>query len=101
MSKSDCLDYLAHWIGVRSDGEWEHHNGIVLQTTDNPGWMIRITARGELPRKNEPTPVDVSTGSSQGFIDHECLVMFAEKLDYLLPDVVLLLESRGQSKAPM
>ena len=27
------------------DGSWEHHNGIVIDTLDNPGWRVRIDLR--------------------------------------------------------
>jgi hypothetical protein len=33
---------LSHFI----NGQWEHEDGIVIQTLDNPGWMIRVSLFG-------------------------------------------------------
>ena len=33
---------LQHWFAAHCNGGREHHHGISIQTTDNPGWWIRI-----------------------------------------------------------
>jgi hypothetical protein len=34
--------WLLKWYYSQCDGDWEHCNGIEIQTFDNPGWCIRI-----------------------------------------------------------
>ena len=40
------LDRLQLWFSKQCDGVWEHRHGIVIQTTDNPGWWVKISLRG-------------------------------------------------------
>lgn len=49
----DDLSKLAHWFARHCDGDWEQQRGISVQSTDNPGWWIKIdlkrTALAERP----------------------------------------------------
>ena len=47
-SVSGCaaLVYLDEWFGKQCDRDWEHLNGIKLETTDNPGWWLEIDLDG-------------------------------------------------------
>jgi len=38
----DVLSGLTQWYSNHCDGEREHHHGITMQTTDNPGWWVKI-----------------------------------------------------------
>jgi len=38
----DTLKALEDWYAKRCNGEWEHQNGVTIETLDNPGWKIRI-----------------------------------------------------------
>jgi hypothetical protein len=40
------LDRLQKWYESHCDGEWEHGEGLVIESLDNPGWMVRISLRG-------------------------------------------------------
>lgn len=33
---------LQAWYAARCDGEWEETYGVVLETLDNPGWMLTV-----------------------------------------------------------
>ena len=39
------LTWLQNWYKSQCDGEWEHEYGVKIQTTDNPGWAIKIDLR--------------------------------------------------------
>jgi Immunity protein 53 len=43
---SDAMPDLAQWYARHCDGEWEHHHGITIATTDNPGWWVKIDLSG-------------------------------------------------------
>jgi hypothetical protein len=34
--------WLQKWYQAHCDGDWEHSNGILLATIDNPGWSLTI-----------------------------------------------------------
>jgi hypothetical protein len=38
----DLLPKLSRWFAAHCDGEREHHHGVSIRTTDNPGWWVRI-----------------------------------------------------------
>ncbi|MCH8269800.1 MAG: immunity 53 family protein [Planctomycetes bacterium] len=38
----DVLDRLQRWFEENCNGEWEHGNGVRIETIDNPGWHVRI-----------------------------------------------------------
>jgi Immunity protein 53 len=42
----DALSDLTQWYARHCNGEWEHHHGISIETTDNPGWWVKIDLRG-------------------------------------------------------
>jgi hypothetical protein len=33
---------LESWYETRCNGDWENHNGILIESTDNPGWLVTI-----------------------------------------------------------
>ena len=37
------LSRLTTWYVEQCDGSWEHHQGISIQSTDNPGWWVKIS----------------------------------------------------------
>jgi hypothetical protein len=49
---------LQQWFGAECNGDWEHSYGVVIETTDNPGWSVeidlnetRLACRGTPPVK--------------------------------------------------
>ncbi len=38
----NLLNWLENWFESQSDGDWEHHYGIKIETIDNPGWSVTI-----------------------------------------------------------
>jgi hypothetical protein len=41
----DALTWLQGWYATQCDGGWEHENGLMIETTDNPGWFLKIDVR--------------------------------------------------------
>lgn len=46
MRDPDHLAWLANWYGLQCDGDWEHQDGIRIETLDNPGWMVTVSLTG-------------------------------------------------------
>lgn len=40
--KIEILVWLSKWYASECNGDWEHEYGILIRTTDNPGWSITI-----------------------------------------------------------
>ena len=43
---TDELSELQGWYARQCDGDWEHQDGIEINTLDNPGWRINIDLEG-------------------------------------------------------
>ena len=41
-----AFTWLQAWYATQCDGEWEHDEGITIETLDNPGWHVRINLDG-------------------------------------------------------
>ena len=39
----DLLSKLQHFYYAQCDGDWEHSEGIKIDTLDNPGWSLSIS----------------------------------------------------------
>jgi len=44
--RSETLQQLQAWLAKQCNGEWEHDHGISIQSTDNPGWWLKISLSG-------------------------------------------------------
>ena len=42
----DPLSWLSRWFLSQCNSEWEHADGIQIESLDNPGWMLKIYLRG-------------------------------------------------------
>ena len=40
------LEWLMNWYQSHCDGDWEHQNGITIETLDNPGWTLEASLEG-------------------------------------------------------
>ena len=42
----DIFTELQRWYESQCNGDWEHHNGITIESCDNPGWWVKIDLAG-------------------------------------------------------
>lgn len=42
METSEDFQRVQLWYASNCDGDWEHSNGITIETLDNPGWSVAI-----------------------------------------------------------
>jgi Immunity protein 53 len=40
------LARLSAWYLAHCDGDWEHGEGLTIETLDNPGWSVQINLAG-------------------------------------------------------
>lgn len=36
------ISKLEKWFKKKCNGDWEHQGGILIESTDNPGWYIKV-----------------------------------------------------------
>jgi len=41
-STTGALQRLQEWYKAQCNGDWEHSDGVKLDTLDNPGWSLEI-----------------------------------------------------------
>jgi hypothetical protein len=41
-----ALVRLEEWYQRQCDGQWEHDHGLSVQSTDNPGWWVKVDVKG-------------------------------------------------------
>lgn len=59
---STLLGELCTWFATQTNGEWEHVNGISIQTCDNPGWWVKVSLVGTPLEHREYSPVRLGLG---------------------------------------
>jgi hypothetical protein len=37
-----ALTWLQAWYAAQCDGQWEQSYGVLIDTLDNPGWLLRV-----------------------------------------------------------
>jgi len=55
---------LSHFI----NGQWEHEDGIIIQTLDNPGWMVRISLFGTFLQGHDFTATEEELSERNWYI---------------------------------
>ena len=76
----NAIQRLVVWFQSQCDGDWEHGDGIVIESMDNPGWWIKIAVEGTELDEKEFSPVTVrrteadwiSAARVQGIVDIQC-----------------------------
>ncbi len=96
MTAEEAIEYLENWVARRTDGDWEQMNGITIENTDNPGWLITIRSRGEIPRNEEEIGTDLTKGSIQGKVTEDSMMLYSHRLKTLLLRAVEILSKREQ-----
>jgi hypothetical protein len=45
-TKLTILLRLQEWFARQCDGNWEHNEGVSIESCDNPGWWVKIGLKG-------------------------------------------------------
>lgn len=40
------IEQIQAWYASQCNGDWEHQNGVSIDTLDNPGWSVSINLAG-------------------------------------------------------
>ena len=52
------IERINAWYIANCDGDWEHQQGVVIETLDNPGWRIQVDLSGTTKATSEFEPVE-------------------------------------------
>ena len=42
----EALEFLQKWYAQQCNGDWEHQQGIQIESFDNPGWLVKVNLKG-------------------------------------------------------
>lgn len=45
-AQADGLSRITRWIEAHCDGDWEHQNGLKIESSDNPGMFVKLSVDG-------------------------------------------------------
>jgi hypothetical protein len=62
MPDAEILGRLSDWYQSQCNGTWEHELGIVIDTIDNPGWLVKIDLRGTPSEGKEFPEMNINNG---------------------------------------
>ena len=54
---SKIISDLENWFSMQCDGNWEHGEGITIETLDNPGWSMKVSLDGTLLQDKSFVPI--------------------------------------------
>jgi hypothetical protein len=55
----DIISWIQEWFLQNCDDDWEHGEGIKIETVDNPGWYVEINLIGTTLEDKQFTSVEV------------------------------------------
>ena len=61
---SDALANLQQWYLSQCDGDWEHSEGVRIDTLDNPGWAFKVDLQGTTLEERPFPNLDRGAGTS-------------------------------------
>ena len=97
MNNLKPLEIIDEWFKTLVNGEWEHHNGIKIETTDNPGWMITINLPLDLQKKSdEINNIIKKSDEVEGMIKNGNLYIYSVDLKVLINEFSRILNFQKQ-----
>jgi len=60
----DIVGWIEHWYRVHCNGDWEHGQGVKIETLDNPGWWVSIDLEGTDMSDKPFEPVETGRGEN-------------------------------------
>ena len=55
---------LSHFV----NGQWEHEDGLIIQTLDNPGWMVRVSLFGTFLQDQDFTTIEEEISDKNWYV---------------------------------
>ena len=49
--QQEIINWVEDWYQSNCNGDWEHQYGITIETTDNPGWSVKIDLKNTIFEK--------------------------------------------------
>jgi hypothetical protein len=53
----NAIDRLQQWYAKQCNGDWEHFQGITIESCDNPGWWVKINLTGTALENTSFVPI--------------------------------------------
>jgi Immunity protein 53 len=62
---SNHLEWLQDWYQRQCDGDWEHNEGIRLESLRQPGWRLTISLEGTSAENTAPNRMNFDTSGGE------------------------------------
>lgn len=87
-------DTIELWFKSQCDHLWEHQNGLKLETTDNPGWLMMIDITADESKVSVFSDHLKKQWQANCAFKHSKLEIYAESLNNCLAATAYILSSR-------
>jgi Immunity protein 53 len=92
MNNLKPLEIIDAWFKMLVNGDWEHHNGIKIETTDNPGWMITLNLPLDLQKRSDEINYSINQSDEvEGMIKNGNLYLYSVDLSVLVNEFANIL----------
>lgn len=61
----DNLEWLEDWYQRQCDGDWEHNQGLRLESLRRPGWRLTINLEGTTAQDAVPNHLSLDTSGEE------------------------------------
>lgn len=99
MNIDDQIKVLNSWYHNHTDGDWEQHLGLTIESTDNPGWMLKMDVLLGDEFKSKYLNIDyLNSNSIEGIYEKDKLFLFSVNLSDLIfsaSKILLLIEEQN------
>jgi len=64
----NCSEKLQVILSHFADGDWEHGEGITVESLDNPGWMVRISLAGTFLEDQDFAAIEAESSEEDWYV---------------------------------
>jgi hypothetical protein len=90
------LEVIHQWFIGKCDHFWEHQYGLILETTDNPGWWLTIDETATDVLLDHIKPVIRKSWDAECVSDSHKLKIYAPSLDGCISATAYILTEKGR-----
>jgi hypothetical protein len=100
MNVSEAIKEIDSWLKKMANDEWEHHNGVTIESSDNPGWILSIDLPdGNLKISSEIINSVSKMRSVEGDVFEGKLRIYSSELSAVIEAAGLILKCSFDSHA--
>jgi hypothetical protein len=100
MNVSEAIKEIDSWLKKMANDEWEHQNGVTIESSDNPGWILSIDLPdGKLESSSKISDFVRKMPSIEGDVIKGKLRIYSSELSAVIEAAGLILKYNFDSHA--